>query len=373
MIISTMLLAFSPMTLVYILIALLALMFMVTVHELGHYTAGKLLGFKINEFAIGMGPKIFSRTMKSGEVFSVRAFPLGGFCAFEGEDAEGTTEGSFNSQKPWKRIITLVMGATFNFLSAIIITFFAFAVFGNALPAVGKVYEGSPNYSSGLLREGDVIYSLNGKKILLYMDFSDYLADAPETFDMVVIREGEKVTLSGIKKAKYVAKDYKRDENGEIVKDEKGDPVYESVEAYGIGIGVTQKTVKMNIGEAFVESAPYCIKAGGYIWKSFFELLSGKGSIDDVGGPITTIKLMSQVSATGFSNILFMVILISVNLAIFNLLPIPALDGARVVFVIIEWIRGKPIKRSVEGTIHLVGLIVLFAFVILIDVIKLFR
>lgn len=361
------------MTIVYILIALLALMFMVTIHELGHYTAGKLLGFRINEFAIGMGPKIFSRNMKSGEVFSIRAFPLGGFCAFEGEDAEGTEQGSFNSQKPWKRIIVLVMGATFNFLSAIIIAFLAFAIFGNALPTVNKIYEGSPNYESGIIREGDVIYSVNGKKILLYLDLSDYLKEAPETFDVEVIRNGEKIRLEGLKKGNYIAKEYKRDENGEIVRDENGKPVYTSVEAYGLGIAITQTMVRTGIGEAFVDSAPYCLRAGGYIWKSLFDLIGGKGSIDDIGGPITTITMMTQVSATGFSNILFMIILISVNLAIFNLLPIPALDGARVVFVIIEWIRGKPIKRSVEGTIHTVGLIVLFLLVILVDVIKLFR
>lgn len=361
------------MTLVYILIAFLILMFMVTIHELGHYTAGKLLGFKINEFAIGMGPKIFSRNLKSGEVFSIRAFPLGGFCAFEGEDQEGETQGSFNSQKPWKRIVTLVMGATFNFVSAIIIAFIAFALFGNALPKVTKIYEGSPNYESGIIREGDIIYSVDGRKVYLYLDVSNYLKEAPEEFDVVVIRDGQKLTLTGLKKGTYVAREYVLDENGNKVLDENGQPTYNETEAYGLGIGIGTETVSMGFGEAFVSSAPYCVRAGGYIWQSLFDLIGGKGSIDDIGGPITTISMMTQVSATGFSNILFMVILISVNLAIFNLLPIPALDGARIVFVAIEWIRGKPIKRSVEGMIHTVGLFVLFALVILIDVIKLFR
>jgi len=366
--------AFNPMVILHVIIAFLVLMFMVTIHEAGHYTVGKLLGFKINEFAIGMGPKLFSRKLKSGEVFSIRAFPLGGFCAFEGEDKEGETEGSFNSQKPWKRILTLIAGATFNFVSAILIVIIAFSVYGNSMPQIAKVYENSPAEKCEI-QAGDIIYSIDGKKILIFNDVSEYIGSIPqgESFDMVVIRDGEKVTITGLTSGKYTAIDEKLDENGNPVLDENGNIVMESQEAQGIGIrfGQTDR-IRMSFGEAVTTSVPYCMRAGFYVWDALANLVTGQGSIDDVGGPITTISTMTQIAATGFDNILFLIVLISVNLAIFNLLPIPALDGARVVFVAIEWIRGKPIDRELEGKIHFIGLILLFALVILIDLIKIF-
>ena len=120
----------------YILIALVVLMFMITVHELGHYIAGRILGFKINEFSIGMGPKIFSKRLKNDQIFSLRWLPLGGYCAFEGEDEDNPSPQAFNNQKPWKRIIVLFSGAFMNFISALIIVIIAFSCFGDYLPTI---------------------------------------------------------------------------------------------------------------------------------------------------------------------------------------------------------------------------------------------
>ncbi|MEG1710213.1 MAG: site-2 protease family protein [Clostridia bacterium] len=371
--IATLMCAFNPMMIVYILIAFLVLMIMVTIHELGHYTAGKLLGFKINEFAIGMGPKIFSKKMKSGELFSIRIFPLGGFCAFDGEDQEGENAMSFNKQKPWKRLITLFMGAFFNFVSAIIIAFIVFACFGDYLPTVSKVFDNSPNSETQIFQKGDVIYSVDGKSVLLYQDIFGYIKQAPDIMKVEVIRNGKRITLENVKKGEYKAFEDKLDADGNVVLDKDGNPVKVETKAFGWGVGLqaTERT-QFTVWEALGRSFPYCGHAGVFILKTFGDLVTGQLPLSDIGGPITTIKVIADVSATGFANILFVIILISVNLAVFNLLPIPALDGSRMVFVLIEWIRGKPVNRKVEGIIHFVGLILIFAFVIIIDLLKLF-
>lgn len=335
----------------YIVLAFVVLLFMITIHELGHYTAGKLLGFKINEFAIGMGPKLYSKKMKSGEIFSIRAFPLGGFCAFEGEDEENASEKAFNNQKPWKRLITLFSGALFNFISAIIIVIIAFSCFGDYLPTVDKVIEEGPNYSSGVFQNGDILLKIDGQTIYLYNDVSYIISkgEIPRSVEVVVLRDGVKTTLSNVMIDKYGVEDANL--------------------GFGIMLGTKERT-KFNLGDAITRSVPYCVRVGSYVLETVGGLITGLIGLDSIGGPISTIDITSQVVKSGFANILFLISLISVNLAVFNLLPLPALDGSRMIFVIVEWIRGKPINRKIEGIIHLVGIITLFVFVIVVDLIK---
>lgn len=335
----------------YIILAFMVLLFMITIHELGHYTAGKLLGFKINEFAIGMGPKLISKTMKSGEIFSIRAFPLGGFCAFEGEDQDNPSERAFNNQKPWKRLITLFSGAFFNFISAILIVIIAFSCFGDYLPTVNSVIEEGPNYTSGIFHEGDILYSIDGTTIYLYNDVSAIIAkgNVPRNVEVIVLRNGVKTALQNVVIDRY------------------------GIEGSNLGFGImlgTEKRTKFGLGESIIRSLPYCTRVAGYVLETLGGLVTGLIGLDSIGGPITTIDITSQVVKSGFANILFLISLISVNLAVFNLLPLPALDGSRMIFVIIEWVRGKPINRKIEGIIHLVGIIVLFAFVIILDLVK---
>ena len=165
-----------------VLLAFIVLLFMISIHELGHYTAGKLLKFKINEFAVGMGPKIFSKKTKSGEVVSLRALPLGGFCAFEGEkDDSGDTSNSFNKQKPWKRIVVLFSGALFNFVSAILIAIVVFSCFGDTVVVVDKVYDYAV-LENHKLQAGDIICKVDGKEIYLAGNFSAYIKN--DEFDL---------------------------------------------------------------------------------------------------------------------------------------------------------------------------------------------
>lgn len=363
-------------TILYILLALVVLLVMITIHEAGHYTAGKILGFKINEFAIGMGPKLFSRKKKSGEVFSVRLFPLGGYCAFEGEDENmPDSPDAFNSQKPWKRIIVLVSGALFNFISAILIVFIAFWAFGDDALAIQKVYESSVNYDAYQqgtgFKEGDIIYKIDGKVVYLVVDVSNYIAGAGDEMDVVVLRENaqgkrEKVTIENVRKGKFTVD--KLDENGNVVLDENGNPVKEEANGWGVQNAYVKNS--FTFGQALGRSVPYCLRARGYILETLGGLITGRVPIKDIGGPITTIDMTTQVIRTGFSNVLFLITLISVNLAVFNLLPLPALDGSRVIFVLIEWIFRKPVNRKVEGWIHAIGMILLFGLVILVDVLR---
>ena len=363
-------------TILYVVLALVVLLFMITIHEAGHYTAGKILGFKINEFSIGMGPKLFSKEKKNGEIFSIRLFPLGGYCAFDGEDENRPdTPDAFNNQKPWKRIIVLVSGALFNFISAILIVFVAFWAFGDDALAIKKVYDTSVNYEAYQagegFKEGDIIYKIDGKTVYLVVDISNYIANADEEMDVVVLRENEqgkreKVTIKNVKKGKFYVD--KLDENGNVILDENNNPVKE--EAMGWGVQNVYVKNSFTFGQSLGRSVPYCLRAGGYILETLGGLLTGRVPLKDIGGPITTIDMTTQVIRTGFSNVLFLITLISVNLAVFNLLPLPALDGSRVVFVLIEWIFRKPVNRKIEGWIHAIGMLLLFDLVILVDIFR---
>lgn len=372
-----------------IVLAILILLFMITIHEFGHFSAGKLLGFQINEFAIGMGPKIFRKKTKSGGYFSLRVFPLGGYCAFEGEEeGDNTNPGAFNNQAPWKRIIVLFSGAFFNFVSAILISIIAFSCFGENVLVVKDVFADSANASSYNTQEGfcegDIIYSVNGHKLYLPVDLSDYIAKADNTMPVVVLRKNDenkykKVNLT-ITKAKYTSVTKTTyDEDGNAVAIDYlsyyNDMTYEDTdtEKYSIetqtGWGITQgyQNHVYGFGESLGRSFGYCFRAGTYVLETLGGLFTGKVALTEMGGPITTIDVSTQVISTGLGNTLFLIILISVNLAVFNLLPLPALDGARIVFVIIEWIRKKPIDRKIEGIVHAVGLILLLVLVVVLD------
>lgn len=405
-------------------LAFVILMIMVLIHETGHYTAGKLLKFKINEFSVGMGPKIFSKKKKNGEVFSLRLLPLGGFCAFEGEDEENPSPDAFNSQKPWKRLIVLVSGAMFNFISAILICVILFGAYGETVASVNRVYDYAPT-ENHQLESGDIIYKINGKKVFVLDDLSRYMDDK---MSITVIKpNGTEVTYEGLTRntfysvaiksftGSYTSGERALAENDMVYKidgkaiSKKGD-FYKFVaeadamctvtvvadkdydylipksalqksftiteSAYsGLGISIKYQnynfTQNKGFGTALGRVFPYCGEVAMLVLRTLGGLITGVVGLDKVGGPISTIAVTSEVVAGGFSSILALFVLISVNLGVFNLLPVPALDGCRMVFVLIEWIAGKPINRKVEAWINGVGLVLLFVFVIIVDLLKL--
>ena len=449
----------------YVLLAILILMIMITVHELGHYLVGKAFKFKINEFAIGMGPAIFKRTMKSGEIFSIRLFPFGGFCAFDGEDQDGDDPNAFNNKKPWQRILVLVAGAAMNYLLALLIIIISMSAYGQStlgmqygrhdeaiygtsieeqIPADKSINDGE--YIVSLTRDGkksniymtvDLISSLNHAKkgdvvtaelisdgktvkrdIILRADVEcKNLTEVTKAYDalgmgyaMQLEANGSSPFIKGDFLIKIGAPDveyknatfvYTPDDVAYVLKDKAvGDtvwfwttrdtkyvytfgPSWSACEKTGEGVMnylgiketarnyyVTATYVKHGFFKTIGHSFGYSFKIGGTVFRTLGQLLTGKLGLNAVGGTITTIKTTSEVISYGFRYALEIMAFIGVNLAVFNLLPIPALDGARVVFCVIEWIRKKPVSRKVEGIIHAVGLIVILGFAILVDILQ---
>ena len=426
-----------------VLLAIIILLAMVTVHEFGHYVAGKLLGFKINEFAVGFGPAIFKkRSKKTGELFALRVIPLGGYCAFDGEDEASDEEMAkkntdeqaveepfaemaaqeenvqneptmsalneenetrecdetekeeypepkgerFNNQPPWKRIIVLIAGATMNYLLALLLIIVMFAGLGRPMYEVVKKEPPTENphenalitYDSPL-QTGDVILKINGKDLYLITDYVDTLNGKKQGEEVVVtvLRDGKKTDVTV---ALYEDADIKSmSEASEVlfllgvaargeVTDENGNTSMQVVR----GGGFNTEKVKEGFFQTIGHSLAYSVKIGGMVLRSLGELLTGKMGLENMGGPVTTIQVTSQAASSGLDSFLNIASFIGVNLAVFNLLPIPALDGCKVIFCLIEWIRKKPINRKVEAIIHFVGIVFLFGFAILVDLLHLF-
>ncbi|MBR2499268.1 MAG: site-2 protease family protein [Clostridia bacterium] len=355
----------------YILLAVLVLLVMITVHELGHYIAGKIFGFGIEEFAIGFGPKLFKRkNKKTGEIFSVRLFPIGGFCAFKGEDKDDDDPTAFNNRKPWQRIIVLISGAFMNYLLALLIIATMFFSYGQTmLIAYNTEHSADPIYTvENSFQDRDIIFTANGKNVYLITDLMNSTADkkAGDTVRFTVMRNGQMKTIDLLLRADT---DYKNVEDLsplytalgiQMKTDSQTGKITES--------GLYQTGVKFGFLQTLGKSVVYSFKVAGSIFTVLGQLINGSLGIGSLGGTVTTISVTATaIKVGGFRNLLNIASFIGVNLAVFNLLPIPALDGSRVVFTAIEWIRRKPLNRKVEGLIHAVGLVLIMAFAIFID------
>ena len=336
----------------YVLLAVLVLMLMVTIHEAGHYAAGKLLGFGITEFSVGFGPKLLSRKLKSGEEVTLRALPLGGYCAFVGEDdasdadaLESAPSGgvAFAAQKPWKRIVVLLAGPLFNLFSAFVFSFIYILAVGYAVPVITNVVSEGGAYVAGL-REGDIIVAVDGKDITFLHSAAEAFSDTGTTAILTVERGNER---HDIRAEKFT------DDNGEYV----------------FGFAAVNEFRSVGVLDAAAYSFPYTFELSWAILRSFGALISGGVSISDVTGPVGTVATIATYVQEDPRYFLLFLPLIASNLAIFNLLPFPALDGARVVFAAIEWIRGKPINKKAETAIHTAGIVILLTAVIVIDII----
>ena len=395
-----------------ILLAIVVLLLMILIHELGHYTAGKMLKFKINEFSIGFGKAIFSRTNKAGEKISLRIVPLGGYCAFEGEGIDDKNNpNAFNNQKPWKRLIVLFFGPFFNLLSGILFSFIFLTCFGYA--DVVEIVSVNPKADTSVTQQiqvGDVITKVNGVKCNFVYDnyFSSLVADIEGNKDFVITvkRDGKEIDLTVSKTLDNVLISKVQTGSDLIVGDKiisvngveiDATNTYESLINSASGIvtlGIERGEEKLsytvatdsfaveNSKQLGVVTTPYKYGFFEGLWQAIpftfgwaikvliilFSLFMGKVALNNVGGPIATISVMATVTQASFANIFLLLPLIAANLAVFNLLPFPALDGAHMLFVFIEWIRGKPINRKVEAYIHAAGLFILFAFVILVDI-----
>lgn len=349
----------------YVLLAILVLLVMITVHEFGHYITGKIFGFGIEEFAIGFGPKIYSKKKKNGEIFSIRILPLGGFCAFSGEDAESQEENAFNNKKPWQRIIVLVSGALMNYLLAILLIIIMFSAFGQTTLMTGKTNgKGTANYC---FNDKDVILEVDGKTIYMLTDLMTATENkkAGDEVRASVYRDGEVRQIT----VKLLADtNYKSVEDISTLYDAIG--VYYETDEKGemINVGMYSTSVRLGLFKTIGRSFEYSFKIAGTIFMVLGQLLTGSLGLKSVGGTITTVSVTAKaIQMGGIRYLLNIASFIGVNLAVFNLLPIPALDGSRAVFTLIEWIRKKPINRRVEGLIHTVGFVLILLFAIIVD------
>lgn len=336
--------------LVYILIAVLLFGVLVAVHEFGHFATAKLLGVRVNEFAIGMGPALFKR--RRGETqYSLRVFPVGGYCAMEGEDEDSDDPRAFGTQATWKRLIILCAGAFMNFLTGLL---FILLLYANAktfaVPVVADFMDGFPlNGEQGIV-VGDRIVSIDGERVYLASDVSLLLGRAGETVDLVVQRDGRRVKLNDLP---LTLREYTV--NGQ------------QVQRYGLYFDSEDATIGAKLRNSWLNAVDFV----RLVRLSLTDLLTGRAGVKDLTGPIGIVDTIAQVgsqsdtAAMALKNILYFGALIAVNLAVMNLLPLPALDGGRVFFLLVNalWqaVFRKKINPKYEGYIHFAGLLALLA------------
>ena len=324
-----------------IIAGLLILGIMVTVHELGHFGMGKWLRVAVEDFSIGMGPAIYRRKFRETE-FCLRLLPIGGMCRFLGEDEEAPDPRAFNNQPKWKRALIIVAGPVMNVLFALCIGVLLLSAIG-AYQTVNRVYEvepAMPAYTAGM-ENGDVIVGINGQATDSYNEVSRLMKlDAESQVTVTVERDG-------------------------VVQDVVMQPVWdEATNKYRIGIVFDQERVKMGFFGAIAQS----FRMNGEMLKEMATALGrlvtrGEG-VQDMAGPVGIIDMVGKATQQGMDMVLLMMMMISLNLGLVNMLPFPALDGGRLVFLLIELIRGKPFDRNKEGLVNLIGLGLLFTVMI---------
>ena len=349
-----------------IIFAILLFSFLIFIHELGHFVAAKLSGVQVNEFALFMGPAIFKKTI--GETtYSLRCIPIGGYCAMEGEDTDTDNPRSFQKAAWWKRLCILLAGAFMNFVTGVLL----FAIVSSPIkqfvtPVIGAVEPGCTIVRDGGLQIGDRFLELDGEKIYDQSDFSIILMLNPgDHHDIVVERNGEKLTFNDYLMEKHEFPN----EKGELEL------------RYGFSFGYEKATYEGKVKWVWNNT-----------WKTVRDarlslqmIFTGKADLGDIMGPVGIVSLMSDAASSAPSaldavvNILYIGAFLAVTLAVMNLLPIPALDGGRALFlvltVIIEKITRKKLDPKYEGYIHGAGMVLLLALMAIIlfkDVFQLF-
>ena len=349
----------------YIIIAIIAFGLLIAVHELGHFTAAKLLGVRVNEFAIGMGPKILKKQGKE-TLYSLRLLPFGGFCAMD-EDENPKDERSFTAQRRWRRIVILAAGGFANILAAIIIIVILVAGmkwFGGS--TITDFAEASPNAGEGKLMVGDTIVSINGERVYYMEDFQFLMQFSDsQKVDLVIRRGGEKIKMNGFQFGQR-----------EYIIEGKPEMKY----------GITFNRIDANFVESMKYSGYMTINFVRLIRFSIAQLVKGAAGVRDLAGPVAIVDAMNSIGreaptvGVALANIANFIAFIGVNIAIVNLLPIPAMDGGRILFIFLTWLIEKIMRRRVdakyEGYIHMTAMVLLLgfmAFILVNDVVRIVR
>ena len=326
---------------------------LIFIHEGGHFLAARICKITVNEFSIGMGPKLISRTSKkSGTKYSLRALPIGGYVSMDGENDESDNPNAFCNKTVLERIFVVVAGAFMNLLLGfIIMTIIVFSQNTLLSTRIGEFNEGA--LSQEKLMVNDVVLKVDGTRVhtgneLVY----EIMNKGDRPIDIVVLRDGERITAE--------------------------DVIFVNETDMGVVFGVCdfkvyqdEQTVVNYLKHAFFRSCSM-VKM---IYDSLFNLITGKYGLDTVSGPIGVTEAVGDAAKSGLPNFMFFMAYISINLGVFNLLPFPALDGGRLLFLIVEGVRRKPLDRKFEGYVNFVGIMILFtimAFVSFKDILRLF-
>lgn len=348
---------------IYAIVALLIFGILIMIHELGHFTVARLCGVHIEEFSIGMGPKLFQRkTKKHGTLISLRALPIGGYVSMKGENDDAEGDDSFSRKKVWQRMAIVVAGAAMNLLLGFIIVFITVCLSSNRLAST-QIHSFAENATSNTehgLQVNDTVIKVNNVKVFTGEELSyEIMNQGHEPLTLTVIRDGEKVVLENV--------------------------VFPQIEEQGAVLGQMDFGIwafyKPSVGKLIRITWHRSVSLVKMVWDSVINLATGRFSITALSSPIgVTATVKDTIDNSGwtgmqiFQYVLNITSLITMNLGVFNLIPFPALDGGRFLFLAIEGIRRKPISPDIEGKIHFVGIVllmILMVFVLGKDIISL--
>ena len=355
------------MTIVYILAAILIFGVLIAVHEFGHVAAAKLCGVRVNEFSIGMGPLIWHR--ETGETqYSFRLLPIGGFCAMEGEDDESSDQRSLGRQGFWKKLVIFAAGSFMNLLAGFVIVLALHSgAQGFLIPAAAGTAPEFEERNEQTIQAGDIFYEINGERVYLYSDVSLLMGlHRGEPMDLVVLRDGGRVELENISWGTYTGTEGQ---------------AYEGYGIYIAGDQIQEATLGAKLHTSWLNTVDFV----RIVRLSLQMLVTGQAGMDDLSGPVGIVSTITQVGtasktiAAAVENILYFGAMLAVNLAVMNMLPIPALDGGKIFFLIIDEIAMKLFRRKIperyEMAVNTAGFVVLMGFMLLVtfhDVFKLF-
>ncbi|AGF55106.1 M50 family metallopeptidase [Clostridium saccharoperbutylacetonicum] len=331
------------MYVIYLIMAILAFGVLIIVHELGHFTLAKLNGVRVEEFSLGMGPRILSKQGKETR-YSLSLFPIGGYVKMMGEEEAVEDERSFSAKSPLRRISIIIAGVVMNYLLAICIFTAITFNFGYTPTIAGSIEKGSPAYEAGLMKD-DKILKISNSKVFSFNDIlTEIYLSKGDTINFLVDRNGE---------MKEVAVTPKINDEGQ----------------YKIGMAYPEKIANPGIGESFKESLNETVSLVSQTFKGLKMIFTGKADLKkDVGGPLTIVKMSAETAKTGIWNLVYFVGFLSVNLAVFNLLPFPALDGGWCVILLIELITRRKVPDKIVGVINYIGFAALIGLMILVTI-----
>ncbi len=321
------------MTAIYAIVIFLLLIF---IHEFGHFIAAKACDVKVNEFALGMGPLLWSRQGKETK-YSLRAIPIGGYCAMEGEDEDSDDERALNKKNGWQKFLVFIAGAAMNFVLGLIIMILIAFSSGIATTTLGEVEQGMPAHEAGL-RAGDTIVAMDGKEMGSWNDITNVISTTKkESLEVRVLRNEEELEFQ-------VPVGYNEEEKRNV-------------------LGIITKPSRAP-GKCIANGCRGTWDMTIGMYKILGQLFTGEVSTKELSGPVGIVSVVSQTSKMGFIYVVYLTALISLNLAIINLLPFPALDGGRILFLIIRKITGKAVTDEMEARFHMVGIALLLGLMV---------